>query len=93
DYLIDHPETPHSHFINNQKIAYTRRVLQFLTSIDSSEFSSWFRVIVALFEAKDEIEKLSESNHELKKDYCDFMAEWQDTPELSSLLNKLKKDL
>ncbi len=91
DYLADHPETPHKNFINNQKVAYTRRVLQFLKSIDSSDFSSWINVFFALFKSNDEIEKLSESNPDLKKDYDDFIEEWKETPELSGFASKLSK--
>ncbi len=89
DYLTDYPETPHKDFINNQKIAYTRRLLQFLKSISSADFASWTNVAVYLFEVKTEIEKLFKSNPELKKDYDDFYMEWKNTPELASLVSSL----
>jgi hypothetical protein len=93
NYLTDHPETSHKVFINNLKITYTRRVLQFLKSINSNEFTNWLRVVVALLEVKGETEKLLKSSSELKKDYVGFFAEWKDSPRLLSALSKEQKSL
>jgi hypothetical protein len=93
DYLTDHPETTHKVFINRLKITYTRSVLKFLKSINSSEWSSWLPVVKALLEVKGETEELLKSSAELKKDYVDFFAEWKDSPRLLSALSKEQKSL
>jgi len=92
DYLADNPETPHATFINNIKARHTRRLLQFLTIIDSSNMLSWFKVIVALFEAKEELEKLYASYPGLKSDYDRFVAEWGDTPEFKRIIDGILKE-
>ncbi len=91
-YLVDNPNTPHATFINNKKVAHTRRLLQFLTLIDSSNMGNWLKVTIALFEAKDEMEKLTETYPEIKTDYDKFIDEWKDTPELKRVIEKLLKE-
>jgi hypothetical protein len=90
-FLVDNPNTPYVTFINNKKVAHTRRLLQFLTLIDSSDMVSWLKVTIALFEAKDEMEKLAESCPELKADYDKFINEWKGTPELQRVVEKFIK--
>jgi len=92
DYLADNPETPHATFINNLKTTHTKRLLQFLTTIDSSNMVSWLKVTIALFEAKDEMEKLAETYPDLKTDYDKFIDEWKGTPELKRVIDKLIKE-
>jgi hypothetical protein len=93
DYLADNPETPHAIFINNIKVRHTRRLLQFLTTIDSSNMLSWFKVILALFEARKELEKSYETHPDLKFDYDRFFAEWKETPEFKRIIDGIIKDM
>ena len=92
DYLADNPDTPHAIFINNIKVRHTRRLLQFLTTIDSSNMLSWFKVIGALLEAREELKKLYETHPGLKSDYDRFAAEWRETPEFKIVINEILKD-
>lgn len=92
DYLAENPETPHAIFINNIKVRHTRRLLQFLTTIDSSNMLSWFKITFALFEAREELKKLYETHPDLKSDYDRFIAEWKDTPEFKRIIEKIIKD-
>lgn len=89
NYLIEDPETPHKAFINGQKEAHTKRVLNSLKSINSSDYQSWLLVVKALLKANGETEKLLKTNRELKKDYDDFFAEWKGSPKL---LEDLKEE-
>jgi hypothetical protein len=92
DYLADNPETPHATFINNIKARHTRRLLQFLTTIDSSNMLSWFKVIGALLEAREELEKLYATYPGLKSDYDRFVAEWSETPEFKRIIDGILKE-
>lgn len=92
DYLADNPETPHATFINNIKTRHTRRLLQFLTTIDSSNMLSWFKVIGALLEARKELEKLYITHPGLKSDYDGFVAEWREAPEFKRVIDGILKE-
>ncbi len=93
NYLIEDHETPHKAFINGQKEAHTKRVLNSLKSINSSDYQSWLLVVKALLKANGETEKLLKSIPVLKKVYDDFFAEWKDSPKLLNDLNPGEKSL
>jgi hypothetical protein len=90
EYLAENPETPHVAFIENKMIAHTRRLLQFLQSIDSSSFSKWLTVLFSLVGSKKEIEELSKQDQALKIEYEKFLSKWRNTPELKQLINSLE---
>lgn len=91
NYLEDFPDSQHATFINNKKVAHARRLLKFLNSIDSSDFSRWFGIACALISLNTEIEQLAENYPELKNEYDKFFSEWKGTPELRQIITLLKK--
>jgi len=93
NYLIEYPETPDKAFINGQKEAHTKRVINSLKSINSSDYQSWLLVVKDLLKANGETEKLLKSNPVLKKAYDDFFAEGKGSPKLLADLTTKEKSL
>lgn len=89
EYLENYPKSPHEDFINNKKIAHTKRLLQSLPLIDTSELNNWLNVMHALGEAKQELEKIYISFPELKSVHQTFINEWRNTPELERWIKDL----
>ena len=92
EYVEEYPDTPHMNFITNLKMSYTRRILQHLKSIDSSEIDTWFNILIALIKVKDEFEALSTVNRDFKDNYDDFLAEWKGTYELKQIIGTVFKE-
>lgn len=87
DYLEVEPESPHKRFVQNLKVANTRRLLQLLKQVDASDVSSWMEYVHAVALALgEEAEALMTRHPELKKDFDAFVAVWG-----SQYLEALKK--
>jgi hypothetical protein len=93
NYLEDFPDSQHATFINNKKAAHTRRLLKFLSSIDSSDFPKWFDVIRTLCQLDNELDQLFEKNSELRSEYENFFSVWKTSPELKEVITALQNKI
>jgi hypothetical protein len=77
DFLQSEPQTPHRTFIQNLKIANTRRLLQQLAKLDKADFSLWLEYAVsAVAVVSNEAESLMKANPELAADFASFQKVW-----------------
>lgn len=77
DFLESEPHTPHRTFIQNLKIANTRRLLQQLAKLDKADFSLWLEYAVsAVAVVSNEAESLMKANPELAADFASFQKVW-----------------
>jgi len=87
DYLEEYPDTPHTQYINNIKISYTRALLRKLK--DCTEWDDWIDILLATLEVRDEIEEILASDPLLRNEYDKFLALWKD--ELIEALKLIRK--
>lgn len=77
DYLEYEPETPHRRFVENLKLANTRRLLRDLAKIDRKDFEVWLEYVLALAgPVEKEAMALMRIDPELKRDYDAFLGAW-----------------
>ena len=80
DYVEAEPDTPHRAFIQNLKLAHTRRLLQQLATVDRRDFGLWLEyAVTALKLLERESEAVLAARPELKADLGAFQAIWGET--------------
>lgn len=81
-YLEGDPETPHRAFVENVKVAHTRRLLQQLARVDPREFGLWLEYALAVMSlVKGEAEALQKKHPDLRRDVDAFLGVWRGTLE------------
>lgn len=79
DYLSQNPGSPHTNYIENVKLTYTRWLLEQLPKHGSISFSEWLPYMrPLLFKAKKEIDIVIKRFPNLAENYRDFLAMWED---------------
>jgi hypothetical protein len=79
DYLECEPDTPHRAFIQNLRVANTRRLLRQLAHVDSRDFGVWLEYALAVAGTlSKETRSVMASHPDLKKDFDAFMNIWGD---------------
>jgi hypothetical protein len=77
DYLECEPDSPHRPFIDNLRLANTRRLLQQLARVDRNDFSLWLEyALAALAAVKNEAASVLAANPELQGELDSFLRVW-----------------
>ena len=77
--------------ISNLRLAHTRRLLAQLVGLTSVSMDAWFEYIGLLIgELKPEVERLTQSDPELRKNYAQFLELWG--PEVAQILKGQQPD-
>ena len=77
DFLECDPDSPHRTFVQNLKIANTRRLLQQLSKVDKKDFSLWLEYAVSVTAVvSNEAESVMNAHPELKADFASFLKLW-----------------
>ena len=79
DYLEYEPDTPHRKFVENLKLANTRRLLRELAKVERKDFEVWLEYVLALAgPVEKEAKALMRIDPDLKRDYDAFIGAWAD---------------
>jgi hypothetical protein len=77
--------------VANVRLAHTRRLLVQLVSLTSVSMDAWFEYIGLLVgELKPEVERLTETDGELKENYGRFLKLWG--PEIAEIVRRQPSD-
>ena len=77
DYLEYEPDTPHRKFVENLKLANTRRLLRELAKVERKDFEVWLEYVLALAgPVEKEAKALMRIDPDLKRDYDAFVGAW-----------------
>jgi hypothetical protein len=80
DYLEAEPDTRHRQFIQNLRIANTRRLLQQLARVDRRDFGLWLEYALAAMALADkEAASVIAANPQLRTDLDSFLKVWGDS--------------
>lgn len=80
-HLSENHESPHKEFVNNLKLAYTRKLLEQLSegSRLPSPTEDWFSYLwLMLKDCQTEIEVLTKRSPSLRQSYDNFIQMWGD---------------
>jgi hypothetical protein len=91
NYLVE-PNTPHTAFINNLKLANTRSLLRNLVKVNLKDGHAWGEhILLILVTVKAEAEALMAAHPDLEKDFDAFLNVWKE--ELAqALIDDQKKE-
>jgi hypothetical protein len=77
--------------VANVRLAHTRRLLVQLVSLTSVSMDAWFEYVRLLIgELRPEVERLTETDEELKENYGRFLRLWG--PEMAEILQRQQSD-
>lgn len=78
DYLSDYPETPHKTLIENLKLTYTRKFLEVLSNLMTTDIEIWFYYTkIFWLKVPNEVKSNIKNNPKLKENYNKFVEVWK----------------